>query len=98
MTEGTVLLRQIHPAFIQANQATSQAFKPTPKDEGKLSVYDGDMTTAEKSWAHYTGTLGFQSAGTVGVLVGECTAAKLHAAAKPAPFPETLRHRLHGPF
>jgi hypothetical protein len=87
MTDSTMLLRQIHPAFVQADQATSQAFRPTLKDDGKLSVYDGDKITAEKAWSHYS-TLGNESAGVMGLLVEECTKANVSAAADSAPFPE----------
>jgi len=48
MTDETLVHRQIHPSFVQAGFPTSQAFRPTPKDESKLSVYDGDMITAVK--------------------------------------------------
>src|SRR5258706_35540 len=88
MTDSTTLLRQIHPAFVQADQATSQAFRPTPKDDGKLSVYDGDKIAAEKSWSHYTSTSGYSSAGVLGILVEESTKANLSAEADPGPFPE----------
>lgn len=43
MTPDTLLLHQIHPSFIQYGRVTSQAFRPTPKDEGFLSVDDGDI-------------------------------------------------------
>lgn len=49
MTEATLLLRQIHPTFIQYGRVTSQAFRPTPKDEDQLSVDNGDMITAEEA-------------------------------------------------
>jgi hypothetical protein len=88
MTDDTMLLRQIHPAFVQADQATSQAFRPTAKDEGKLSAYDGDKITPERAWSHYTGALGYASAGVMGLVVSECKAAKVDAAAESAPFPE----------
>ena len=88
MTDSTPLLRQIHPAFVQADQATSQAFRPTPKDDGRLSVYDGDLMTAEKAWSHYTSALGHASIGVMGLLVSECTKANVPAASDPAPFPE----------
>jgi hypothetical protein len=88
MTDRTMLLRQIHPAFVQADQATSQAFRPTPKDGGKLSVYDGDKIAAAKAWAHYTGTLGLASAGVMGLFVQECAQANLSATPDPVPFPE----------
>ena len=42
MTEGLRLLhRQVHPSWIQEGRITSQAFSPTPKDLGLLSVYLG---------------------------------------------------------
>ena len=47
MTGTTLLLRQIHPSFVQDGRVTSQAFRPTPKDESLLSVYDGDQITPE---------------------------------------------------
>jgi hypothetical protein len=62
VTDETVLFRQIHPIFVQNDRVTSQAFRPTQKDEGKLSVYDGDMISSEDSWKHHTG-LGLESAG-----------------------------------
>jgi hypothetical protein len=43
MTEATLLLRQVHPSFIQHGRVTSQVFRPTLKDKRLLSVYDGDL-------------------------------------------------------
>jgi hypothetical protein len=63
MNAQTLLLRQIHPSFVQQGRVTSQAFRPTPKDESKLSMYDGDQITPEASWRHYTVTLRFESIG-----------------------------------
>ncbi len=87
MTNSTLLLRQVNPSWIQAGRITSQVFKPTPKDENRLSVYDGDQITAEKSWRHYTGELGFSSVGVVAVTVGECQSQGLSAESDPRPFP-----------
>ena len=42
MTDETLLLRQVHPSFLQDGVVSSQVFRPTPKDECKLSAYDGD--------------------------------------------------------
>ena len=61
MDPNTLLLRQVHPSFVQAENVsaqvfytlmqglavTSQVFKPTPKDENQLSVYNGDKFTPE---------------------------------------------------
>jgi len=88
MTEATLLLRQINPSFIQQGRVTSQAFRPTPKDRQKLSVYDGDLITAQRAWVHFTGG-GHQSVGVLAVTVGECTREELVARSSPKPhFPE----------
>jgi hypothetical protein len=68
---GDLLYRQVHPNHISEGRATSAAFNPTPKDEGKLSVDDARMVTAEASWSHFTGNLGFQSGGTWAVSLEE---------------------------
>lgn len=88
MTGTTLLLRQIHPSFVQNGHPTSQAFRPTPKDQSKLSVYDGDMIEADASWIHYTAELQLASVGTMAITVDECTAEGLVAASDPDPFPE----------
>jgi hypothetical protein len=63
MNDQTMLLRQVHPHFFSDGEVSSQAFFPFPKDDGKLSVYDGDQTTAEASYQHYTETQGLESVG-----------------------------------
>jgi hypothetical protein len=63
MNNQTLLLRQIHPNFFQKNNISSQAFFPFPKDDGKLSVYDGDQISAEASFRHYTVNQGLASIG-----------------------------------
>lgn len=88
MNDQTLLLRQIHPSFIQAGRITSQAFRPTPKDENKLSVYDGDQITAEASWTHFTGTPDCRSAGVMAVTKGQCIELQLDVIADALPFPE----------
>ena len=88
MTDDTLLLRQIHPSFLHNGVASSQAFRPTPKDESKLSAYDGDQITAQMSWEHYTSQLTLESAGVMAITVGECKQLALNAIADPAPFKE----------
>ena len=87
MTETTLLLRQIHPSFVKLGRATSAAFRPTPKDEHKLSVYHGDMITAVAAFAHYRGRK-LESSGVMAVTVGECAAQELEAYASPEEFAE----------
>ena len=70
MNDQTLLLRQVHPNFFPDGEVSSQAFFPFPKDDGKLSVYDGDQIAADASHRHYTANLGLQSAG-VWAVTGE---------------------------
>lgn len=88
MTGNTLLLRQIHPSFVQNGFPTSQAFRPTPKDKSLLSVYDGDLIDATAAWSHYTTDLQLSSVGTMAITVEECTAEGLPARSDTEPFPE----------
>jgi hypothetical protein len=88
VTSSTHLRRQVHPSFIQSGRHTSQTFLPTPKDEGNLSVYDGDQIEPEPAWQHYTGVLSLDSCGVVAVTVEECTTTDLSAKLDPEPFDE----------
>lgn len=88
MTGATLLLRQVHPSFIRQGRVTSQAFRPTPKDQSLLSVYDGSLIAVEASWIHYTTILKLASVGTMAVTVDECTAESLPVRSDPVTFPE----------
>ncbi len=92
MTDKTVLLRQVHPAFVPAGQMTSQAFMPFPKDDEKLSVYDGDQIGAAESYRHYTETLNNESDGVWGVTCAEVSGIELTSQADP--LPESPAHAL----
>lgn len=72
MNHQTLLHRQVHPNFVKNGVVSSQVFKPTPKDEGLLSVYDGDLIDAGNSWTHYTGERGLASTGILSVSGAEC--------------------------
>lgn len=72
MTPDTLLHRQVHPSWVREGRVTSQAFRPTPKDNNRLSVYDGDRVTPEGAWNHYTSVLNYQSSGVVAISVAEC--------------------------
>jgi hypothetical protein len=88
MSPETVLLRQINPSFVQAGRVTSQAFRPTPKDEQCLSVYDGDKIQAHAAWAHFTKNPVCHSVGVLAVSHAECDAEELPVIADGVPFPE----------
>ena len=74
---GEVLFRQVHPSWVHDGVPTSQAFTPTPKDEGELSIARGSRTTAEAAYKHYTTVQKFASAGTWAVTVSEANDAGL---------------------
>lgn len=88
MRPETLLLRQINPSFIQNGRVTSQAFRPTPKDDSQLSVYNGDLITPEKSWQHFTLTLLFRSSGVMAVSKSQCDEQIIPVIDDPATFPE----------
>jgi len=65
-----LLFRQVHPSFIDNGEPTSQAFRPTQKDRGKLSVDRSSLTTAKNSFDLFVEN-GFQSDAVYGLTVGE---------------------------
>ena len=88
MNDDTLLYRQVSPSWLVNGEFTSQTFLPTRKDNGLLSVYDGDRITAEDSWRHFVGTLGHPSAGVAAVSVAECNDQQLPVRPDPEAFPE----------
>ncbi|RUR56355.1 hypothetical protein [Vreelandella populi] len=90
MKDETKLLRQVHPSFIQDGRVSSQAFRPTPKDEKQLSVYDGDLIEVQPAYEHYTKTLDLPSVGVLAVTVEEC--AQLELVTRSAPLVDFEEH------
>lgn len=88
MTPNTLLLRQIHPSFVQGGRVTSQAFRPTPKDELHLSVDNGDRVTAEAAWQRFTATPAYKSIGVQAVSKTECEKQDLPLIEDAQPHPE----------
>lgn len=88
MTPNTLLLRQIHPSFIHDGRVTSQAFRPTPKDEFLLSVDDGDRVSAEASWRRFVSNPACTSVGMQAVSQAECVAQELSVIEDGTPHPE----------
>jgi hypothetical protein len=88
MTDASLLHRQINPSWVQQGRVTSQAFRPTPKDQKKLSVYDGDQITAELAWKHFTSQLHLSSIGVLSIAVSECHATSVVITPDPTPYPE----------
>ena len=87
MTPETLLLRQIHPIFIQDGRPTSQGFRPTPKDEERLSTDDGDRISPADAWTRFTQSAG-ASVEVMGILVRSCKLLKLSVDPDGDPHPE----------
>ena len=83
MNNNTNLLRQVHPQFIQHGKVTSQAFTPSQKDNGELSVYDGDRLSPEEAHTHYTNVLKFCSTGVLSITKNDCNDLELVVSRKP---------------
>jgi len=85
MNAETLLHRQAHPQFAPGGQLTSQVFMPFPKDDGLLSVDDGDQINAADAFACYTGVLGLQSCGVWSVTKAETDGESANAISTPEP-------------
>ncbi len=83
MTDKTQLLRQVHPTFIQNGEIGVVAFRPNDADQGLLSVDDGDLTTPENSYKHWTDVLKKKSVGVLAVTFEECASVELPAVSSP---------------
>ena len=88
MTSETLLLRQIHPSFVQNGRATSQAFRPTPKDESQLSLDNGDKVLPEVAWRRFSLQPECSSYGVMAVSHGECSTNSIRVVEDGAPYPE----------
>lgn len=72
MKPSTQLYRQIRNCHIQNGYVCSLAFCPMPKDQKKLSVYDGDKISPDAALIHFTENLKCHSEGIMAVIVQEC--------------------------
>ncbi len=75
MTANSLLHRQAHPQFVPDGKLTSQVFVPFPKDDGLLSVDDGDQIDAAGAYDFYTTVLGLESCGVWSVTKAESESA-----------------------
>ena len=86
-----LLYRQVHPAFVDNGIPSAQAFTPTKKDGGKLSIARGRLTAAEGAYIHHTSVLELESAGSWGTTVAEVNGSELQAFGEPI-----IRSPAHG--
>ena len=78
-----LLFRQVHPSFVRDGRPTGQAFRPTKKDEGMLSVARSLLTTAEQAFHLHVVLLSLPSQGTWAVSVSECGQQELQVFSDP---------------
>jgi len=90
-----LLFRQVHPSWVRDAEPTSQAFKPTPKDTGRLSVARASMTTAEAAFQLHTRSRGFGSEGTWAVTLEEVRRAPISLPAFHDPLTEPVADPAH---
>ena len=92
MNSDTLLYRMVSPSFLKDGIATSPAFRPARKDNGRLSVYDGDQISPQDAYEHYTNPppgLGQKAVGALAIAVAECESLNLTVSPAPLPgFPE----------
>ena len=85
LTQGEELLyRLVHPSFVHDGRVTSQALRPTPKDDDLLSVDRSSLSTPEASWGRFIES-GYEAVGVVAVSVDECSEEGLPALSDPLP-------------
>ena len=88
MNSDTLLYRMVSPSWMQDGIPTTPTFKPTQKDNKRLSVYDGDQISPQDAYEHYT-SLGYKAVGVLAVTVEECESLGLTVSPDPLPgFPE----------
>jgi hypothetical protein len=63
--------RQVNPSWMEDDSPSRQAFDPTRKDDGKLSLDRSASTTAEQAHEDFT-ALGLRSAAVFGMTPKEC--------------------------
>ena len=93
MNSDTLLYRMVSPSWVRRGRPTSQTFNPTPKDNGRLSVYDGDQISPQEAYNHFTNPppgLSQTAAGVLAVAVSECES--LDLTVSPDPLPDFLQH------
>ena len=78
MNQDTQLYRQIHNQYVKPDgHVSSLAFRPMPKDDNMLSVYDGDKISPNDAFEHFVNELQCSSVGVLAVTQSECVTESL---------------------
>ncbi|WP_322759162.1 hypothetical protein [Frankia sp. Cr2] len=75
---GERLWRQVNPSWVSNGRVTSQVFKPTPKDHGRLSLSRASKVGARQSHERHLAR-GLASVGVLSVTVGQAQDVKVTA-------------------
>src|SRR2546422_4331565 len=73
-----LLHRNAHPQFIVNDRVSSQAFRRTEADEGKLSLQQNSKASAAVAYERYI-SRGLESGGVWSVTIAECDELSLRA-------------------
>lgn len=95
--KNEVLFRQIHPSFMEDNEPSSDRFRPSVRDQHRLSVDRSALTTAAEAHARFVSG-GRKSVAVFGLSVGEFDAENIPCSEDPIPAsanePENPAHAL----
>lgn len=78
-----LVIREIHPNWIVNSRLSSQAFKPTKKDNSKLSLRNSEKISPIESYKFQTEKLNFQSAGNCAIKISEVAEVALQCIESP---------------
>ena len=76
------LHRQVHPSWLVEGHPSSQAFTPTPKDAGQLSVSRHKLADAQESYKRHAAR-GLETVGTWSLELSEVASVELSACEDP---------------
>ncbi|WP_369024082.1 hypothetical protein [Nocardia cyriacigeorgica] len=100
-----LIWRNVNPNWVDGGKLSSQAFRPTPKDVGKLSGAREGKVTADKHFHEFTNEFALASSGVWAVTVDEARRVEVRCVydaeseSKPEPCPTGhtyLDYRVHG--
>lgn len=69
--QNELQFRQVNPSWMEEDGPSRQAFIPTRKDDGKLSLDRSASTTAKQAYDDFR-ALGLNSDGVFGITPGDC--------------------------
>lgn len=80
--DDEIMLRQIHPSWLDGDAPSSIAFSPSPKDAAKLSVDRQSMATPQESYDLFKAN-GNSTCSVYGISIGEFREEKIICTAAP---------------